>query len=310
MSESLSFGKATKRSRYGPFSKDRMRRTVWSANVCSKAGLHYHLIDSEWKKFYMLPYEAQDLVVHSQDLKTIFTFSTRHTNCLSLIKQTVNTVGTDNICLNLVAGNPAYLGSRELRRSSLRTLISAVKFVRKNYEDIRVFVGTEGLSSRIIELCMEYDLTPFLLLDRGIEEEVPRIEGVLKNREVGLYFPFMISENYPRLLRDILYRLSGYIMRRRWVRNEILKMGYDPSVSTLKAVIQEKKPLSSKFIESDLGTFLKEAASNLTIYGDQDRVIKTLRALRKIGITTMMGLPIKENEEQILQLGECNRRIT
>ena len=24
----------------------------------------------------------------------------------------------------------------------------------------------------------------------------------------------------------------------------------------------------------------------------------------------MMGLPIKENEEQILQLGECNRRIT
>ena len=303
-------GKATKRSRYGSLSKDRMRRTIWSAELCSKAGLTYHLIDSEWKKFYLMPYEAQELINHSKDLKTIFTFSTRHNNSLRLLKQTLEDIDTSKVGLTLVPGNPAYLSTKEARKSGLKSLRIASEFVRRHFEDLDVFIGSEGLGPKIAELCAEYDLTPFLLLDKGFEEEIVKMKDVAKNHNFGLYIPYLISENYPRLLRDILFRLSGYVMRRRWVKEELKRMGYDPAISTLRAVIQEKKPLPSNFYESELGVFLEKAASYLTLYGNVDTVTKKLKEIHKAGVTTVMGLPIKENADQILQFGKCSVKIS
>ena len=309
MQGSFRCGKATKRSRYGSLSKDRMRRTIWSAELCSKAGLSYHLIDAEWKMFYMMPYEAQELVARSKGLETIIAFSTRHSNSLKLLNQTISSIGTRGIGLNLVVGNPAYLSSREIRRPCFRTLVDVVKFVRQHFEDLPVFVGTEGLGVQAAELCVEYDLIPFLLLDKGLEDEIAIVEDAMGRENAALYAPFLVSKNYPRLLRDILYRLAGYIMRRRWVKEELKKMGYDPTVSTLRAVIQEKRPLPSSFMESDLGAFLKEATSYLTMYGDVDSVEGKIRDLRKLGIATLFGFPIKENAEQILLLGKCASKV-
>jgi len=286
-----------------------MRRTIWSAELCSKAGLSYHLIDAEWKMFYMMPYEAQELVAHSKGLETIIAFSTRHSNSLKLLNQTISSIGTRGIGLNLVVGNPAYLSSREIRRPCFRTLVDIVKFVRQRFEDLPVFVGTEGLGIQAAELCVEYDLIPFLLLDKGLEEEIAMVKDAMGRENAALYAPFLVSRNYPRLLRDILYRLAGYIMRRRWVKEELKKMGYDPTASALRAVIQEKRPLSSSFIESDLGAFLKEAASYLTMYGDVDMVAGKVGDLRKLGIMTLIGFPIKESAEQVLLLGKCASKI-
>ena len=302
-------GKATKRSRYGSLSKDRMRRTLWSAELCSKAGLTYHLIDSEWKMFYMMPYEAEELIAHSKGLETIIAFSTRHRNSLRLLDQTIGSLDARSIGLNLVVGNPAYLSPGEARRPYFRTLVDTVRFVREHFENLHMFIGIEGLGTKAAELCVEYDLVPFLLLDRGLEEEIIKVKDVTRSENMALYVPYFVSKNYPRLLRDILYRLSGYIMRRRWVKDELKKMGYDPSVSTLRAVIQEKEPLPPNFVESDLGGFLKKAASHLTMYGDVDSVVAKIRALRKLGIATLIGLPIKESAEQILLLGKCASEV-
>jgi hypothetical protein len=187
--------------------------------------------------------------------------------------------------------------------------VDVVKFVRQHFEDLPVFVGTEGLGVQAAELCVEYDLIPFLLLDKGLEDEIAIVEDAMGRENAALYAPFLVSKNYPRLLRDILYRLAGYIMRRRWVKEELKKMGYDPTVSTLRAVIQEKRPLPSSFMESDLGAFLKEATSYLTMYGDVDSVEGKIRDLRKLGIATLFGFPIKENAEQILLLGKCASKV-
>ena len=309
MQGSFRCGKATKRSRYGSLSKDRTRRTLWSAELCFKAGLACHLIDAEWKACYMMPYEAEELTAHSEGLETILSYSTRHHNSLKLLNQTISGLENRKVGLNLIVGNPAYLSPLEARRPYFRTLVDVVKFVRQRFDDLPVFIGTEGLGTKAIELSAEYDLVPFLLLDRSLKEDIASAKDIMGNGEVALYAPYLISKNYPRLLRDILYRLSGYIMRRRWVKKEMKQMGYDPSVSTLRAVIQEKKSLSPKFIESDLGTFLKEAASHLAMYGDINYVSDRMTEQRKLGVTILMGFPIKENEEQILLLGECSSNL-
>lgn len=302
-------GKATKRSRYGSLSKDRVRRTIWSAELCTRAGLSYHLIDSEWKMFYMMPYEAQELIACSKGLKTIIAFSTRHRNSLRLLDQTMSGLDTRNVALNLIVGNPAYLSSGEIRRPYFRTLVDTVKFVRSRFEDLTMFVGIEGLGAAAVELCVEYDLLPFLLLDKGLEDMVAMVKDITGRENAAVYAPFLVSKNYPRLLRDILYRLSGYVMRRRWVREGLKKLGYDPTVATLRAVIQEKRPLPSSFMESNLGIFLEEAASYLTMYGDVDSVTGKISDLRRLGIMTLIGFPIKENAEQILLLGKCASKI-
>jgi len=302
-------GKATKRSRYGMTSKDRTKRTLWSAKLCVRAGMSFHVIDSEWKMLYPTPSEVEDLVDHSHGLKTIVTFSTRHYNSLRLLRQTLSGFNApDEIGLNLVVGNPAYLTEREIRRPSIRTLIDSIRFVRRRFNDLMVFIGTEGLISRAAQLSVEYDLIPLILLDRGLEEDIATVRDLVRNSEIALYAPFLISENYPRLLHDILYRLSGYIMRRSWVREDLRKLGYDLTESALRAVIQDKKPLPTRIMRSDLGRFLKKAASSFTISGNMKEVTERIDHIQKLGVTTIIGLPVKENDRQILSFGRLVSR--
>ena len=305
----FSGGKATKLSKYGMTSKDRMERAFWSAELSEKAGLAYHVIDSEWKLHYLMPHETQELVAHSKNLRTIFSFSSRHYGSLKLLLQTLNALkNRDKVGLNVVVGNPAYLDWRELRRPSIRTLVDSIKFIRKNFNDISVLVGTEGLTGTAAELAADYDLVPFLLLDRNLEEEVATVRDRIGNGNLAIYVPFLISENYPRLLHDILFRLSGYILRRRWVQNGLRELGYDPALPTIRAVVQEKQPLSPELMASSLGEFLKKAASTLTVYGNADQVTERLKTFKKLGLKIIIGLPIKESDQQIASLGECVRK--
>jgi alkanesulfonate monooxygenase SsuD/methylene tetrahydromethanopterin reductase-like flavin-dependent oxidoreductase (luciferase family) len=267
------------------------------------------VIDSEWKWHYLLPYEARELVSYSRNITTVLTFSSRHHDSLRLLSQTLNAIGEEGrLGLNLVVGNPAYLSLSEFRRPAVKTLIDSVRFVRRHFQNLKVFIGTEGLIDVAAKLAAEYNLTPFLLLDKTLEDDVATVRDSVGKGDVAIYVPFLISSNYPRLLHDILFRMSGYILRRRWVREKLKDLGYDPALPALKAVIQEKKPLPPSLTASDLGAFLKSAASTLTVYGDEEAVIERIKNFRKLGLNIVVGLPIKENEKQILSFGTCVKK--
>ena len=299
-------GKATKRSRYGAITKDRIVRTLRSAEICRKGGLKYHVIDSEWKWTYLTSYEAHKLISYSEGLVTVITFSTRHYGSLRLMQRIVRQIAAVNdLALNLVIGNKAYLNSSESRRPAIRTLIDSIKFVRRHFGNITVFIGTEGLTEEAARLAAEYDLTPFVLLDKYLQRDLSLIKDVCGNRDVAVYIPFLVSSNYARLLRDVLYRLSGYMLRRRWVQNELRRIGYNPSMSMMRSIIQEKKPLPNELLRSKLGSLLKLASESLALYGDEQLVVERLRNLRRLGVSTFIGLPIKENDQQILWFARC-----
>lgn len=299
------FGKATKLSRYGPSSGERLARALRAAELCRKAGIQSHLIDSEWKWYYLMVHEAETLLANSKIL-TIFTFTARHGNALRILRQTLSAANDlGSVGLNIVAGNKAYLNPNEIRKSPYKALLKAIKFVKRNYPEMKVFVGAEGLIKTAARLSVEYGLIPMLILDKELKRNLEIVKGFDKNMEIALYAPYLISRNYPRLLHDILFRLAGYILRRRWVQEELKALGYEPSLAMLKAVVQEKEPLSPKLLSSKLGAFLLRAVSDLTIYGDLEDVKEKIRKILKLGVNYLFGLPIKENEHQILAFGEC-----
>jgi len=305
----LEGGKATKRSRYGLVAEDRTKRTLISMKLCSKAKLKYHVIDSEWKWHYLMSHEVQELVNQSNEIVTILTFSSRHVNSTRILRQSLETLNeTDRIGVNLVIGNDSFLSDEELSSPPLRSLEHLIKFVRRRFPNVRAFIGTEGIASSAVDLISEYDLIPFLLLDKDLKKSKNVIEDNIGEKDFAIYVPYLISENYPRLFHDILYRLAGYFMRRRWIQRKLRELGYNLDFPVLKEVLQEKKPLSTSFINSKLGIFLKEVASILTVYGDVEEVTERIRQFRKLGFKIIIGLPIKENEEQIESFGKCMER--
>jgi hypothetical protein len=54
---------------------------------------------------------------------------------------------------------------------------------------------------------------------------------------------------------------------------------------------------ATKIMRSDLGIFLKKAASSLTLYGNMKEATKRIDHIRRQGVTAVIGLPIKENEQ-------------
>lgn len=309
--ELLRGGKATKRSRYGVRWKDIMTRTDPSGQLCGKSGLLYHVVDSEMKWHYLPSYEARDLVENSRRVKTVLTFSVKHSKVRTIFRQTMKAIEDwDRVGLNLVVGNPAFLSLRERGRPVGKLLSEIGEIVHREYPDVEIFIGTEGIARDAAALAAENGFIPFLLLDKGTSRQFALLRDEIGRGRVALYFPYLISENYPRLLRDILFRLAGYILRRGWIRREISKLGYEPVLATLRAVVQEKQPLRPELLDSKLGAFLERAASTLVAYGKQDAVTKRLRLLAKGGFDTIVGLPVKESDDQILLFGECVRKAS
>jgi len=305
------FGKATKLSRFGPSSGERLARSLKATELCDKAGLSAHLIESEWKWYYLMRYEVEKLLFHSKVL-TILTFTARHRNVLKILHQTLAAAESLNksIGINIVAGNKVYLTSSEINRNPSKALIEAAKFIKKNYPDTLVFIGAEGLIKTVTQLAAEHNLIPMLILDREFKSNLDYIRDFDKSIKVALYAPYLISKNYPRLLHDILVRLAGYILRRRWVQKELKALGYEPSLNMLKEVVQEKKPLSPKLLSSKLGAFLVNAVADLTIYGEPKEVKEKIENLMRFDLEYFFGFPIKENEYQILTFGECINELT
>jgi alkanesulfonate monooxygenase SsuD/methylene tetrahydromethanopterin reductase-like flavin-dependent oxidoreductase (luciferase family) len=95
------------------------------------------------------------------------------------------------------------------------------------------------------------------------------------------------------------------MLRRKWVREEARRLGYDLSLPLLRSLVQEKRPLSKKLMKSSLGTLLAEAAGSLSVFGDPEAVEERLRAIVRLGPKVVVGLPIKESEDQISAFSAC-----
>jgi len=304
----LAGGKATKRTRFGKITASLSHGTLKSAQSCVTSGLKYHVIDAEWKMNYLLDDEVNDLLRFSEPkITTILTYSTRHSYCERNMKQALaGARGFRKFGICLVPGNPAYLDADEQRRPLPRTIHEAVKtLLRSKEEKPEIWIGTEGVLGLATELAAEYELTPFLLLDRSLKSNIHFLKDHGVKGGFAVYVPYYISPNPRRVLRDVLYRLSGYMLRRKWVRAEARRLNYDLSLPMLRNLVQEKKPLSRKLMKGPLGTLLAEAASTLSVFGDQQTVEERLRELAKFDPRILVGLPVKESEEQILAFGRC-----
>jgi len=299
-------GKATKRTRLGKITASLTRGTLRSAQSCITGGLDYHVIDSEWKMNYLLDDEVGALLrVSDPKITTILTYSTRHSYCERNIRQALDGASdSEKFGLCLVAGNTAYLDIDEQRRPLARTIREAVKFARRNGEDRQIWIGTEGVLRLATELTLEYGLTPFLLFDRSLEPNI----HFLKDHGMehfAVYVPYYAAVNTRKVLHDVLFRLSGYMLRRKWVREEARRLNYDLSLPMLRNLVQEKRPLSKRLLKSPLGTLLTQAASSLSIFGTPRIVEERLRSIAKLGPRVVVGLPIKESEDQVLAFGKC-----
>jgi hypothetical protein len=304
---SVAGGKATKRARLGKITASIARGTLRSAQFCIASGLKYHIVDAEWKMSYLHDDEVTDLLeISDPSITTILTYSTRHSYCERNLRQAwTGASGFEKFGFCLVAGNAAFLDADERRRPLARTICEAVKTIKKNCEGREVWVGTEGVLRLATELAIKYDLTPFLLFDKSLESNIESLRDHGFTRDFAVYVPFYISANARRVLRDVLYRLSGYMLRRRWVREEAKKLSYDLSLPLLRSLVQEKRPLSKKLMKSSLGALLAEAAGSLSVFGDPEAVEERLRSIVRLGPKVVVGLPIKESEDQISAFSAC-----
>ena len=309
---SVTGGKATKRARLGNITASIARGTLRSAQFCITSGLKYHIIDAEWKMNYLHDDEVTDLLqVSDPSVTTILTYSTRHSYCERNTRQArMGASGFEKFGLCLVAGNAAYLDTDERRRPLARTIREAVKTAKKNCEDREVWIGTEGVLRLATELAAEYELTPFLLLDKSLESNIQSLRDRGFTGDFAIYVPFYISANRRRVLHDVLYRLSGYMLRRKWVREEAKRLNYDLSLPLLRSLVQEKRPLSKKLMKSPLGTLLAEAADSLSVFGDPEAAEERLRGIARLGPKVVVGLPIKESEDQISAFSRCLNAAT
>ena len=302
-------GKAAKRSRFGSVWKSHQVGTRRSAESCQKAHLRLHVLDAEWIWHYLSPEEAKDLATNFPKLTMVLTYASRHNGALKILRKTLETGIADRLALDLVVGNRAYLTKNESKRVPAKSLVEAVKFTRRHFQG-PVFVGTEGMWKTSAQLAAEFDLIPFFLLDQHLKENLSIIRESIGKGSVGIYVPFIVSENYPRLLDDVLQKLSGYIFRREWVQKGLRELGVDPSQPQIRAIIQDKQKVTPEFLKSKQGDFLRSAASTLSLYGTHETVSGRIKELHRVGFDVIVGYPIKENEEQTLAFGDCVKKAS
>jgi uncharacterized FAD-dependent dehydrogenase len=251
--------------------------------------------------------ELKALLTYSEKLnpmlKTIITISVRHVGSKRMIRYLMEVAEKhENVGLNLVAGNKVYLTAREQERSAVKTITKAIKFVKKNWKDAMVFVGTEGLLKTVSRLVYEYDVTPFLLLDRNLEADISRIRERNGKCSIAVYAPYFVFAEGCDASYDVISRLLDYALRRSWVQESLTKEGYDP-----KRILELFQKDPSHIKHQNLKEILKSITQKLSIFGDEQTISQTLQTLKEVSI--IAGLPIKEEERQIKEFARIIQKL-
>jgi len=166
----------------------------------------------------------------NHELKTIITVSVRYFGSMRRIKKlTELTKKYENLGLNLVVGNKVYLTEREQKRSAALLLTKALKLAAKHLKEDKIFVGTEGLANTVSKLVSEYEITPFLLLDRNLEAEINKIRRVKSDCSIAVYAPYLTFAEGNDSPDEVIDKLLDYALRRKWVRETLAEKGYCPN---------------------------------------------------------------------------------
>ena len=299
-------GKITKRSRFGPKLKDQKKLTLTTSITCEKTKLHYHVLDSERVEHYVRRDEIPRLISNTKKLRTLLTLSARHRYSTKYLDEiALQLRRTKRLGLNLVAGNPQYLSMDEAKSRPADVLTHLTVATRKLLPDCEIFIGTEGLLKLSTSLAKEYDLKPFFLLDRSLNHDLLKVLNEIPKGETAVYTPYLVSEQGEKIAQEILTLLGPYIVRRRWVQRRMIENGYEPSYESVKKIIKLSEKSRKRVEDDPLGKLLLNCASKLAVFGPTEKVAEDIRNLFDQGITIVMGLPIKECEEQVIAFGRC-----
>jgi hypothetical protein len=210
-----------------------------------------------------------------------------------------------HISLNLVTGNPSYLNLEEAKSVPRDTLADLVMLARKLLPEKEIFIGTEGLLDASLALAEKHDLNPFFLLDRSLEHDILKARRKLPMARITVYVPYFVSGQGENPAYEILTSLGPYIVRRRWVQMRMVENGYEPSVESVKRLIEHSEKAGEVLEEQNLGRLLMGCASKLAVYGSRLEVVEGFRLLFEKGVDVIIGSPVRDCEEQVIALGQC-----
>lgn len=281
-------GKATKRSRLSSDVSELMRKTIEIAKLVSQARLKIHVIDAEWRAYDVPPGELEGLLGLFPNVKTYITIAARRRDVdqlLSLYIPIIEEFGNAGLCV--VAGNKTYLDDDEALRSAYESIKKVLDQLRGR--SLNILLGVEGIEKKLDYVARAYPgVMPFFLYD---EEKLGLVEECSKRGlECAVYVPYAIDKP----LTDIVKALADYALRRRWLREKLIEMGFNiPSMFNLVN-------MPPKLVD-----VLREAVSRLSIYGTKSEVMEKVRELRSHGMSMMIGLPVFDDPDQVLAFGEC-----
>lgn len=281
-------GKATKRSKLDLNVHELTKKTIEVTKLVLQARLKVHVIDAEWRIYDVSPGELEELLGSFPSIKTYVTIAARRRDInqlLGLYVPVMEEFGNAGLCI--VAGNKAYLDEEEASQSAYKSIKKVLDQLRGRIS--KVLLGVEGVEGKLNHLAKAYpEVIPFFLYDEGKFDLID--ECVEHGLECAVYAPYAID----RPLMDVVKALAEYALRRRWLREELIKMGYNiPSI------------LSLADIPPRLTDILLKAVSRLSISGTRNEVIEKIKGLRSHGVSMLIGLPIFDVPDQVLAFGEC-----
>ncbi|MEM2534418.1 MAG: hypothetical protein QXD12_01285, partial [Candidatus Nezhaarchaeales archaeon] len=225
------------------------------------------------------------------NVKTYITLAARRRDVdqlLSLYIPVIEEFGNAGLCV--VAGNKAYLDEDETSQSAYKSIKKVLHQLSGRVSSI--LLGVEGIEKKLDYVIETYsDVTPFFLYD---EEKLNLVEKCAERGfECAIYVPYAIDKP----LTNVVRALAEYALRRKWLRERLIEMGYriPPTFNSIN--------VPPKFAE-----VLEKAVSRLSIYGTKNEVVGKIRELRSYGVSMLVGLPIFDTPDQVLALGECIRR--
>jgi hypothetical protein len=192
-----------------------------------------------------------------------------------------------------------------MKRPVIKTLMRAVNFVTKRFEDNAIFVGVEGMTNTIPRLVSDYEVTPFLLLDRNLKTNINKIQEIKSECPIAIYAPYLVFADGNDASGEIINRLLDYTLRRRWVQEALMEKGYDPN--QVYALLQRGQKENSQLQYQKLKETLTSIIGQLSIFGDEQTISRTFQMLREADI--IVGLPVKEEEEQVKQFASIIKKF-
>ncbi|MFC7134130.1 MULTISPECIES: DUF7388 family protein [Salinibaculum] len=175
----------------------------------------------------------------------------------SLLRAVPDTVG-----LVVVAGNPAYLDSRETTRAIAPRLGEVVSRAADPW------VGTE----RVERLALAAGGTQYELLTGATEHDIRGLRAAGFSGDVAVYAPTVLTGNEDAVLDAI----GAYAARRSAVRSALPTGAATDSTATGEA-----------------REILLDGCREFALYGSVDEVAARVQALREAGVDRVVGYPAR-----------------